>query len=343
MRNAFITLFFVPVLIIALQPSALAQAGGNEPDWQTLRDEEFTVVMPKDPKTEESKEPYHRMEPLTMRLYLSTTERGPVFAIVSLSGIKSNTGQYTEFARLNSYVDAFKNLFPQKVRGKDAVARLTLVGDKTLNGNSGREYRLVIGDLSGTAQVYTTRKRFYAVVMLNTKKDDALADRFLSSFALPEKMAPPATAAVVEERPAAPPGRQGNARGEKREPSDETPKPDANSEAAGDVKPAEAAAEKPQQPGQRAPISGGVLNGKALYLPTPDYPAEARTAGASGSVVVQVLIDEQGNVTSARAVSGHPLLQQAAVNAAQQARFSPTTLMGEPVKVTGVITFNFVR
>ena len=66
-------------------------------------------------------------------------------------------------------------------------------------------------------------------------------------------------------------------------------------------------------------------------------------AGASGSVVVQVLIDEQGNVTSARAVSGHPLLQQAAVNAAQQARFSPTTLMGEPVKVTGVITFNFVR
>src|SRR5947209_19676117 len=101
MRKWFSTLFFVVAGIVAFQAPALAQAGANEPDWQTLRDEEFTVVMPKDPKTEESKEPYHRMEPLTMRLYLSTTERGPVFAIVSLSGIKSNTGQYTEFARLN--------------------------------------------------------------------------------------------------------------------------------------------------------------------------------------------------------------------------------------------------
>ena len=54
-------------------------------------------------------------------------------------------------------------------------------------------------------------------------------------------------------------------------------------------------------------------------------------------------IDEQGTVVSAQAVSGHPTLQQAAVNAALQARFTPTSLMGEPVKVTGVIVYNFVR
>ena len=92
----------------------------------------------------------------------------------------------------------------------------------------------------------------------------------------------------------------------------------------------------------RAPISGGVLNGKAISLPKPAYPPIARAAHAAGTVVVQVLIDENGNVVSAHAVSGHPLLQAVAVGAARQARFSPTKLSGQPVKVTGVIQYNFV-
>ena len=92
----------------------------------------------------------------------------------------------------------------------------------------------------------------------------------------------------------------------------------------------------------RAPISGGVLNGKAISLPKPAYPPIARQAHASGTVVVQVTIDENGNVISARAVSGHPLLQAVSVGAARGARFSPTKLSGQPVKVTGVITYNFV-
>lgn len=92
----------------------------------------------------------------------------------------------------------------------------------------------------------------------------------------------------------------------------------------------------------KAPISAGVLNGKAINLPQPAYPAIGRAAHASGTVVVQVLIDERGCVQSARAVSGHPLLQAAAVEAASQACFAPTRLSGQPVKVTGVITYNFV-
>ena len=92
----------------------------------------------------------------------------------------------------------------------------------------------------------------------------------------------------------------------------------------------------------RAPISGGVLNGKAINLPKPAYPPIARAAHAAGTVVVQVLIDENGNVVSAHAVSGHPLLQAAAVGAARSAKFSPTKLSGQPVKVTGVIQYNFV-
>jgi TonB family protein len=94
--------------------------------------------------------------------------------------------------------------------------------------------------------------------------------------------------------------------------------------------------------GQRAPINGGVLNGSATSLPQPAFPAIARAAHASGEVTVQITVDETGNVVAARAVSGHQLLLAAAVTAARQARFAPTRLNGEPVKVTGVLVYNFV-
>lgn len=343
---SLLTIMFAAIAIVASQTSVLAQASaGNDSDWQRLRPdgEEFTIVMPRDPKTGSSKEPYHKMQ-LNTNLYLSETEHGPVFAVVSLSGIKSNPAMYSELERLNSYVDAFKNWFPQKVRGKDALAKLTLVGDKTLNGNQGREYRVTIGDLSGTAQVYTTRRRFYAVVALNTKKDDALTEQFLSSFYLSERIGQVSTNVDLAETPVAP--ATPDARATKREPGDGTQNAEATatSDAGGQPKPGSDATPDPKaKPGQRAPISGGVLNGKALYLPKPDYPAEARAAGASGAVVVQVTIDEDGSVINAKAVSGHPLLQQVSVNAAMGARFSPTRLMGEPVQVTGVITYNFAR
>lgn len=88
-------------------------------------------------------------------------------------------------------------------------------------------------------------------------------------------------------------------------------------------------------------ISGGVLNGKAISLPKPPYPPVARAAKASGTVVVQVLVDENGNVINAVAISGHPLLKAACVAAARSARFSPTKLSGQPVKVSGVINYSF--
>lgn len=109
---------------------------------------------------------------------------------------------------------------------------------------------------------------------------------------------------------------------------------------------AEAAAPPPPPPPAKPvvpkQISGGVLNGKATSLPKPPYPAAARAVRASGAVSVQVLIDENGNVVSASAVSGHPLLRAAAVSAARGAKFSPTKLSGQAVKVSGVITYNFV-
>ncbi len=87
---------------------------------------------------------------------------------------------------------------------------------------------------------------------------------------------------------------------------------------------------------------GGILNGKATSLPKPEYPAAARAVEASGAVNVQVTLDEQGNVISASAASGHPLLRQAAEEAARNAKFAPTLLNGAPVKITGVLVYNFV-
>jgi len=102
--------------------------------------------------------------------------------------------------------------------------------------------------------------------------------------------------------------------------------------------------EPPPPPKKVVPktISGGVLNGKATSLPKPAYPPAARAVRASGTVTVQVTISETGSVISASAVGGHPLLQAAAVSAARGAHFSPTLLSGQPVKVTGVITYNFI-
>jgi len=87
--------------------------------------------------------------------------------------------------------------------------------------------------------------------------------------------------------------------------------------------------------------SGGVLQGSATRRVEPVYPPLAKAARISGSVVIEVTADEEGNVISARAISGHPLLKDAAVSAAKRWRFTPTILSGVPVKVIGTLTFNF--
>jgi TonB family protein len=103
--------------------------------------------------------------------------------------------------------------------------------------------------------------------------------------------------------------------------------------------PAPAAA--PVRTGPLKPVSGGVLNGKAISLPMPTYPDMARRAGASGVVEVEVVIDITGKVISAKATSGPALLRQSAEMAARLARFNPTLLSGQPMRVSGVISYNF--
>ena len=83
------------------------------------------------------------------------------------------------------------------------------------------------------------------------------------------------------------------------------------------------------------------VTGKVISKPLPEYPKIAKAVRAQGTVVVQITVDEEGRVISASAVSGHPLLHQAAENAARQARFEPSLFDGKPVKVSGTLTYTF--
>ena len=96
----------------------------------------------------------------------------------------------------------------------------------------------------------------------------------------------------------------------------------------------------PQTGPVRLPSS--VITGKTIQKPAPPYPAIAKAANIQGTVAVQIVIDEEGRVISAKATSGPALLMNAAVQAAYRASFTPTVLTGKPVKVTGSITYNFV-
>jgi len=336
-----ILLLTTPVLSAQVQKTAQAWS-----EWETISPdgEEFTVSMPKNPTTEATTFPYHKME-LNARLYLAKSPTGPVLAIASFSGIKSNPAAYTDFARFNSYMDAFKDFFPPKVK-KDVPTKLTLLSSRPFNGHAGRSYKLTIGDLTGSVHAYVTRKRFYAIVALNTKKDEALDEKFLSSFVLPERQIekPKITASTTNEQvldgvAGQKPDQREPALGQT--PGNENNNVDPNAANAGNN-------QQPQNTGQqntsgqhnsKRPIAGGMLNAKAIYLPIPEVPP----GEATGVVLVAVVIDEQGSVIEARAVSGPQNLHAVAVNAARLARFSPTLLMGEPVRVSGTLSYNFVK
>jgi TonB family protein len=92
-----------------------------------------------------------------------------------------------------------------------------------------------------------------------------------------------------------------------------------------------------------AKTADAVETGHALELPQPAYPPLAARAHASGEVQVQVIVDVDGKVIAASAISGNPLLRAAAVKAARSALFRPPKFQGKPVKVVGVISYNFVR
>jgi hypothetical protein len=348
MHSRRLHLVLASLLLTAFAIAARAQKPAEVwAEWETLspENEEFTVLMPKNPTVESTTFPYHKME-LNARLYIATSSAGPVLAITSLSGIKSDPAQYTEFARFNSYIDAFKTFFPAKVRSKETPVKMTLVSSRPFNGHTGRSYKLTLGDLNGSVNAFVTRKRFYAIVLLNNKKDDALEEKFLSSFVLPERQNEPSKVVAT-----ANPDQQPNPNPQEKpldpntqnvvQPEGEATLPATPNNNTETPAPANPAGQQTQgqQNQRKPPVSGGMLNGKAIYLPVPEVPS----GEATGVVLVAVLVDEQGAVIEAKAMSGPQNLHAAAVAAARLARFNPTLLMGEPVRVTGTLSYNFVR
>ncbi len=100
---------------------------------------------------------------------------------------------------------------------------------------------------------------------------------------------------------------------------------------------------KPDAPLSPTSINAGVINGKAVNLAKPAYPSEARQVRAGGKVEVQVLIDEQGNVVFACAITAaHPALIEGSEAAAYRSKFAPTILQGKPIRVFGTLIYYFV-
>jgi len=340
------------------QATAAPQKQDITLDWEILKPEkdDFSILMPKDTTTEAGTFDYHKFQ-LNTRLYMSTTTSVPVVGVVSMSGIKSNPASASDLERFNSYADAFKNFFAPKVR-KDVPPKMFLTTTKLFHGYTARIYKLTVGDLSGVVNAVITKKRFYAVALLNNKKDDALEDKFMSSFVIPDKpVDQPNTAAadetqgqseVASSNPQERPKLEGRRTGVAAEgtvsngaTAQGAVNTDENNTEFGTAQPTPQANQNPQQANQkRAPVSGGMLNGKAIYLPLPEMPPGEK---AGGVVMVQILVDEQGSVVDAKAVSGPPALHAAAVNAARFARFSPTMLMGELVRVQGTLAYNFAK
>jgi TonB family protein len=210
-----------------------------------------------------------------------------------------------------------KQLLDNGAKGAAATvnAELLSMTDITIDGSPGRllRERLPDGRIL-KAKMYLVGRRLYQIAVTmpqaenapdGGKADEEFADKFLDSFKL------------IAEQTA----------GIKGEPALTSDRPSGR-----DVEPERAAR-----------INGGILNGKAVRLPQPRYPAEAKAAGASGEVTVKIVIDESGDVISAEALSGHELLRAAAEEASSRAKFRPTKLQGKPVKITGVLVYKFVR
>jgi len=106
--------------------------------------------------------------------------------------------------------------------------------------------------------------------------------------------------------------------------------------------PADETADETSPINARRVIRDNAIVKKALSMPKPAYPASARPVRAAGPVSVRIVVDESGNVFSAEAIDGHPLLRNAAVAAACQAKFNPTMVAQRRVLATGTITYFFV-
>jgi protein TonB len=98
------------------------------------------------------------------------------------------------------------------------------------------------------------------------------------------------------------------------------------------------AVEGPKRPVR---IGGNVKPPRLIYGPSAVYPTLASQSHVHGTVVIDAIIDEHGNVVQEKVISGHPLLLQAALKAVSERKYEPTILDGEPTPVDLRVEVNF--
>ncbi len=204
------------------------------------------------------------------------------------------------------FVGRFQRAF---VAGNDQMRNsMTFEKNLMVNNRAAQQFQLKVDKHNGLVRLYDAERYFYAVMVIGGGDGDSVISRVLSSFKLGKV---------------------------------NTQFPDRST---GDV----LQPKEPPEPWSRhlpenmSPVNAGILNGQATELLPAPYPNEARKSRASGRVTVRVLVDEQGKVISAEAIEGPDVLREAATKAAWQARFNQTRLMGQSIKVSGLLVYAFV-
>ena len=100
-------------------------------------------------------------------------------------------------------------------------------------------------------------------------------------------------------------------------------------------------AQKGGETGDGHHVIAGSLLEKAMQKVTPTYPPTAKSAGITGMVTLYLEVDETGTVSAVFPTSGPQLLRQAAIDAARRWKFKPAVVEGQPVRMTGYLSFNF--
>lgn len=299
------------VAVTVISIGAIATAFPQEQPWQKIAPvgESFTVLMPTQAVEASRRIPMNDKDSIRERVYYSLTA-GRRYMLASF--MKTSPDRVPALSSFDNFMLGIEQSF--KGGEKEISKSLTFDRDIPFEKGVARQYHIKLGEYSGIARFIGTDKSFYALMVIGADENDAGVQRFLLSFGLGETNSRADLSGVIVDAPTN----------------------------AAELERVRAALPPEPWPQTAGPIIGGVINGKAISLPVPKYPKEARKAHDSGQVRVQVLIDEQGVVISAKAIEGPDSLRAVAVSAALQSRFTPTRLMGQPVKVNGVIIYNFV-
>jgi TonB family protein len=330
-------LFIASIIFAALSCAAAVAQDKATVRWHRVipETEAFAVLMPEPPLRVRRLVPFSDKLKVTTPVY-EVGHRGILFSVLSI-----DKDEVDALKTFDDFESGLRYAVKHSSRAKNS--EITFERKVTLNEQTARQYLMRAEGKEGTAQVYETRTHYYVLMTLGARFDELMASNFFNSFSLDPKRAREASdkVSVIQDfsrpSPSAPESLWSLA-----ESASPLIGPVGPVGSVGANAPAAPTANATPQATDPNAINGGVLNGKATKKPQPVYPPIAMAARAQGTVVVQITVDEEGYVISARAVSGHPLLQQAAVQAARQARFTPTRLEGKPVKVLGVITYNFV-